>query len=178
MTRPQDKTILVVDDEPDVRLYLQTVLEDAGFNVLTAGDGEEALEVLKENEIDFITLDLVMPKKSGIRLFHELKKNKQWSRIPIIVVTGHARDEEGKKHLDEILADKTFSAKRMYLEKPVKAQDLVDYIMDELGIDSKQRKEKTEQNEEEKLRRELAESLNKASTDKLRRILDLLKGDD
>jgi CheY-like chemotaxis protein len=44
MTRPEDFTILVVDDEPDVVLYLKTLLEDAGFNVMTAADGNEAEE--------------------------------------------------------------------------------------------------------------------------------------
>ena len=72
MAKPQDKTILVVDDEPDIVMFLSTALEEAGFNVVTAADGNEALERVKEATPDFISLDLVMPGKSGIRFFHEL----------------------------------------------------------------------------------------------------------
>ena len=52
MERAQDKTILVVDDEPNIRQYLKMVLEDAGFNVTTAGDGEEALEMIRDGRIE------------------------------------------------------------------------------------------------------------------------------
>ena len=65
MTRPEDKTVLIVDDEPNVRDYLAQILRDAGFGVVTAGDGDEALEIIRENPPDFISLDLVMPRKSG-----------------------------------------------------------------------------------------------------------------
>ena len=68
MTRPEDKTILVVDDEEDIREYLSTVLEDAGFNVVTAADGQEALERVETTIPDFISLDLVMPKKIGYQV--------------------------------------------------------------------------------------------------------------
>lgn len=65
MTRAEDKTVLIVEDEPDVRLFLQTVVEDAGFNVMTAADGEEALKRAREKKPDFISLDLILPRKSG-----------------------------------------------------------------------------------------------------------------
>jgi CheY-like chemotaxis protein len=68
MARPEDKTVLVVDDEEDVREYFAMALEDAGFNVLRAANGNEALERIREKTPDFISLDLVMPEKSGIRL--------------------------------------------------------------------------------------------------------------
>ena len=77
MIKPEDKTILVVDDEPDVRTYLTMVLQDAGFNVMSASDGNEALAMVNEQKPDFISLDLVMPNKSGIRFYHELRKKKE-----------------------------------------------------------------------------------------------------
>ena len=58
MPQAEEKTILVVDDEPDVRQYLEMVLRDAGFRVVTAGDGEEAMEKIREKKPDFISLDL------------------------------------------------------------------------------------------------------------------------
>jgi CheY-like chemotaxis protein len=61
----KNKTVLIVDDEPDIRLFLKTVLEDAGFNVMTANNGKHALERIKECKPDLISLDLVMPKMGG-----------------------------------------------------------------------------------------------------------------
>ena len=68
MDKAENKTILVVDDEPDVRQYLAAVLEDAGFNVKMASDGQEALELIRQEPPDFISLDLIMPRKSGHKL--------------------------------------------------------------------------------------------------------------
>lgn len=134
MAKPEDMTILVVDDEPDVLTFLTMVLEDAGFAVMSATDGNEALERVKQKKPDFISLDLVMPNKSGIRFYHELRKHKEWSDIPVIIVTAHAKDELGSGDLNEILQGKTFSGNQVYLEKPVKPEDFVRMVKRELGI--------------------------------------------
>ena len=122
MTRAEDKTILIVDDEPDVVAYFSGILERAGFNVITASNGREALEQVKEKKPDFISLDLVMPEKSGIKFLYELRKNREWSRIPIMIVTAHARDDLGRSDFDEIFSGKTMTGPLTYLEKPVKPE--------------------------------------------------------
>ncbi|MCP4600463.1 MAG: response regulator [Proteobacteria bacterium] len=137
MTKPEEKTVLVVDDEEDVREYLAMALEDAGFNVQMAANGNEALEKIKERAPDFISLDLVMPEKSGIKLLHELRRNKDWKSIPFIVVTAHARDDLGRGDLEEIMSQKTFSGSSVYLEKPVKPEQYVSFICEQLGIEYK-----------------------------------------
>jgi CheY-like chemotaxis protein len=135
MARPEDKTVLVVDDEEDVREYFSMALEDAGFNVLRAENGNEALDRIKEKTPDFISLDLVMPEKSGIKLLYELRQHKEWRRIPFVVVTAHARDDVGKGDLEEILSSRTFSGPKMYLEKPVEADQYVAFICDQLEVE-------------------------------------------
>jgi CheY-like chemotaxis protein len=125
MAKPEEKTILVVDDEPDIVLFLETALDDAGFQVVTAGDGQEALARLGEQAPDLISLDLVMPKKSGIRFMRELQRNPEWARIPILIVTGHARDDLGQKDLQEMLADTTISGPETYLEKPLRPEAFI-----------------------------------------------------
>jgi CheY-like chemotaxis protein len=135
MVKPEEKTILVVDDEPDIVIFLKTLLEDEGFQVVTANDGDEALLRVREKKPDFISLDLVMPKKSGIRFFYELRKNKEWSKIPVVVVTAHARDEGVRKEMADLFAGKTISGPQVYLEKPVKPQDYVNMVKRELGIE-------------------------------------------
>ena len=170
MDRTEDKTILVVDDEPNVREYLATILVDAGFNVVTAGDGVEALEIIKKSPPDFISLDLIMPKKSGHRLLHELRRNKQWSRIPVLIVTAHARDELGKGDLQDLLDSRVMSGPGTYLEKPVNPLNYVQSIQRALGIE-----ETKETADKISLKEELQDSLQNASPEALRKALEALK---
>ncbi|MCL4557976.1 MAG: response regulator [Deltaproteobacteria bacterium] len=174
MVKPQDKTILIVDDEPDIVVYLKTLLEDAGFNVMTALDGDEALEKVKEHAPDLISLDLVMPKKSGIRCYYELRKNKEWAKIKVIVVTAHARDDRIRNEMSELFSGATLSGPQTYLEKPVHPQDYVNLIKRELGI------EVTEQAETEKalagLRDEVRELVARADRETLAAVMAMLKG--
>jgi CheY-like chemotaxis protein len=135
VAKPEDKTVLVVDDEEDVREYFAMALEDAGFNVLRAENGNEALDRIKQKTPDFISLDLVMPEKSGIKLLYELRQHKEWRKIPFVVVTAHARDDAGKGDLQEILSSKTFSGPKVYLEKPVQSEQYVSFICDQLEVE-------------------------------------------
>jgi CheY-like chemotaxis protein len=170
MARAEDKTILVVDDEPNVRQYLSTVLEDAGFNVVSAGDGMEALEIIKQSPPDFISLDLIMPKKSGHKLLHELRRNKQWARIPVLIVTAHAQDDLGKADLQDLLDNRMMSGPETYLEKPVNPLSYVQSIQRALGIE-----ETRATTDKINLKEELQESLRSASPDALRKALEVLK---
>jgi len=134
MATETKKKILIVDDEPDIRNYLSACIEDAGFQVDTAKDGIEALEKVEANPPDLITLDLIMPRRSGVRVIRELQKNEKWANIPIIVITAHARDELGS---DEIRALSAFSANmqpRYTIEKPVTQDKIVQAICDILEI--------------------------------------------
>jgi len=173
MARPEDKTILVVDDEPGVRQYLKSVLEDARFNVLTAADGEEALVIIKERRPDFISLDLIMPKKSGHKLLYELRKDKELSRIPVLIVTAHARDELGNRDLEDLLENRVMSGPGTYLEKPVNPLTYVRSIQRTLGLE-----ETREANEKIDLKEELRKSLQGASPEALRQALAVLKKGD
>lgn len=134
MRRPKDATVLVVDDEADIAVYLASVLEDAGMNVVIAHDGVQALEVIRRQPIDLISLDLVMPRKSGIRLLMDLRKDRELSRIPVVIVTAHARDAGVRKDLEEALADSTMTGPSMYLEKPVTPRRYLQGIAGILGV--------------------------------------------
>jgi two-component system alkaline phosphatase synthesis response regulator PhoP len=170
MEQARDKTILVVDDEPDVREYLKTVLEDAEFNVVTAADGVEALEMIHQEKPDFISLDLIMPRKSGHKRLYELKKNKELSRIPVLIVTAHARDELGKDNLEDLLSNRMMSGPGTYLEKPVNPLSYVRSVQRALGIE-----ESEEAEDKLSLRGELQQELQGADADALRQALEALK---
>ena len=170
MQRAEDKTVLVVDDEPDVRSYLASILKDAGFNVLTAGDGDEALAIVRRKRPDFISLDLVMPRKSGQKVLYELRKDKELARIPVLIVTAHAQDDMGQRDLEDILASKVISGPGVYLEKPVKPADYVRCVQRSLGIE-----ETAESEDRASLKDEVKEQITGASPQALRRALAALK---
>jgi len=173
MERAEDKTVLVVDDEPNVREYLITVLQDAGFNVIGAGDGAEALEIIKQSPPDFISLDLIMPRKSGHRLLHELRRNHEWSRIPVLIVTAHAQDDLGKPDLDRLLGNRVMFGPSTYLEKPVNPLKYVQSIQRALGIEeTKQATDKIN------LKEELRASMQNASPEMLQKALEALRRGD
>ena len=170
MERAEDKTILVVDDEPNIREYLRMVLEDAGFNVVVAGDGVEALETIRKSKPDFISLDLIMPRKSGHKLLYELNKDKELSRIPVLIVTAHAKDDLGKEDLEDLLDNRVMSGPGTYLEKPVNPLSYVRAIQRTLGIE-----ESEETADKIGLKEQLAQSIQGASQDALREALKILK---
>ena len=128
MRKANEVKVLVVDDDPDVTTFLATILEDAGINVDTAHDGASALEQIRRQAPDLISLDLVMPGKSGIRLLHELRKEPAWSRIPVIIVTGHGRDENIKRDLASVLEGSSISGPSVYLDKPVTPAKYLDHV--------------------------------------------------
>ena len=170
MPRPQDKTVLVVDDEPNVREYLAQILRDAEFNVVTACDGDEALEVIRKQKPDFISLDLVMPKRSGHKLLYELRKDRELSRIPVVIVTAHGQDELGRGDLADIMQNRVISGPGAYLEKPVRPLDYVRVVQRALGIE-----ETPDDAERIGLQEQLLRQLSSAGPQALRRALEALK---
>jgi DNA-binding response OmpR family regulator len=164
------KTVLVVDDEADVRKFLKAALVEAGFNVTQAVDGVEAIEEIKKQPPDLISLDLVMPRKSGVKLYRELVKNKEWAKIPIIIVTGHARDDLGKADLKEL----TMSGPGVYLEKPVRPDNYVAAVKQILGMDTTA--EEKDLAEKVEMQSNLKTMIDNADPDTLRKIKEMLGG--
>ena len=170
MVTEEKKTVLVVDDEPDLRLFLKTVLEDAGFNVMTADNGKHALERMNECKPDVISLDLVMPKMRGITLLSYLQKNPEWAQIPFIVVTAHAEDELGKEDFLKLKADKLLHSPHSYIEKPVKPAEYIQKINEMLGLEG------MASVEAEDLKQKIKEKLRGAQKEQLEETLKLLEG--
>ena len=81
------KHILVIDDEPDVRTYLATLLQDNGYSVATADDGEQGWQQVQKTKPDLITLDITMPEQSGVRTYRDLKADDALGKIPVVVIT-------------------------------------------------------------------------------------------
>jgi twitching motility two-component system response regulator PilH len=128
------KKVLVVDDDPDIRLFSVTVLEEHGYTPMEAANGEEGLKIIKENKPDLIILDILMPRQSGIRLYRELKTSKSLKNIHVVILSGIAKKTflRSQKALTEF-GGEDVPEPEVYLEKPVEPEELAGVIKKFLG---------------------------------------------
>jgi CheY-like chemotaxis protein len=170
MAHASEKNILVVDDEPDVRNFLAACIEDAGFNVETALDGIDALEKIEANPPDLMTLDLLMPRLSGIQLMRKLRRNDKWANIPVIVITAHAHDELGKDDIEKFTAFAMHHRPRYTMEKPVTPVRLVKAIREILNVEIDETEEKPLTSDREAIKK----LINGSDPETLKKIRDML----
>lgn len=114
------KTILVIDDEPDIIAYLTAVLEDHGMETVSAADGVEGMAKARAERPDLITLDMSMPEKSGVKLFRELQADADLGHIPVIIITGISQDFE-----KFIKSRKQVKPPAGYIAKPITEDELI-----------------------------------------------------
>ena len=115
------QTILVCDDDKEIVEAIEIYLQQEGFHVLKAYDGEEALEILKNNEVHLLIMDVMMPKLDGIRATLKIREN---SSIPIIILSAKTEDSDKILGLN-IGADD-------YVEKPFNPLELVARVKSQL----------------------------------------------
>jgi CheY-like chemotaxis protein len=86
------KTVLVVDDDPDAREFLTTVLADHGIATAVARDGAEAITAIERSAPALVALDITMPEKSGVAVYRKLKEDARFKDIPVVIITGVSDD--------------------------------------------------------------------------------------
>ncbi|MDP6389619.1 MAG: response regulator [Alphaproteobacteria bacterium] len=113
------RSVLVVDDEPNIVLSLEFLMSELGCDVRIANDGEAALRAVTEAVPNLILLDVMMPKRDGYSVCRAIRSNAEWQDIKIILLTAKGREEEREKGLalgaDDYIT-KPFST-RMVVEK-------------------------------------------------------------
>ena len=127
------KKILVIDDEPDMVTFLATLLEDNGYEILTASDGDEGLTKIKNEKPDLVSLDLLMPNKTGIKMFRELRRDPEISATPVVMVTGFATDDAPNMDFKKWIHQRSIRPPEAYIEKPVDKDSLLKEIKRILG---------------------------------------------
>lgn len=88
------KKILIVEDEELVSTLLEKKLKNAGYDVVTAADGEEGLKKIKEEKPDLVLLDVIMPKMGGFEVMEEMRKDEEIKDIPVIIISNSGQPVE------------------------------------------------------------------------------------
>jgi twitching motility two-component system response regulator PilH len=128
------KKVLVVDDDPDVRLFNTTVIEECGYSALEAENGEEGLAKVKQAHPDLVLLDVLMPRQSGIRFYRELKTDPDLAKVRVVLLSGIAKKTflRSQKALTEF-GGAAVPEPEYYLEKPVEPEELARTLKQILG---------------------------------------------
>jgi len=121
--------ILIVDDEPNIVILLEQALEaleDEGVELLTARNGQDALEIIKTEKPNLVFLDIMMPKMNGLEVCHIVKSELQIANIYIIILTAKGQEFDKQKGID-VGAD-------LYLTKPFRPKEVLEKSRQILGF--------------------------------------------
>ncbi|MGC9504112.1 response regulator [Baaleninema sp.] len=122
--------VLIVDDEPNIRILLEQALEDLedeGIDLLTAQNGLEALEIIKEEKPQLVFLDVMMPKKNGFEVCQIVKKEWNFSETYIILLTAKGQEFDKNQGI-EAGAD-------LYMTKPFRPKEVLQKSLEILGLE-------------------------------------------
>jgi DNA-binding response OmpR family regulator len=116
--------ILIIDDDPDIRIYLKTLFEKNGYETDQAENGEVGEEKAKAFQPHLITLDILMPKQSGMRFFKNLKGDDTLRDIPVVILTGVSQYRE--LHENDFSSPDDLPA--AFIEKPIKQEQILETV--------------------------------------------------
>ncbi|MET4163013.1 two-component system alkaline phosphatase synthesis response regulator PhoP [Marinobacterium sp. MBR-111] len=112
--------VLVVDDEPNILLSLEFLMQQAGFEVTTAEDAEQAQVLISQQVPDLILLDISLPGMSGFDLLEQLRADEATRSLPVVMLTAHGREVEKEKGMALGASD--------YITKPFSTRELVSRV--------------------------------------------------
>ncbi len=114
------KKILAVDDERHIVRLIQVNLERAGYNVITAFDGREALKKIADEKPDLVVLDVMMPYMNGLEALKQIRANPQTRNLPVIMLTAKAQDQD-------VFQGYSYGVD-IYLTKPFNPMELLTFV--------------------------------------------------
>ncbi|MDQ1266546.1 MAG: hypothetical protein QG635_1698 [Bacteroidota bacterium] len=123
------KKILVIDDDADIVAYMNALLTDNGFEVITASNGKEGFDKAKSEQPDLICLDITMPEESGVRAYRNFYETDGTKNIPVIIITGITTEFR-----NFINTRKQVPPPAAYFEKPFDNKELIKKINELLKI--------------------------------------------
>jgi len=128
------KKILVIDDEKDTVIYMETLLQDNGYETVSANNGLEGMEKAKSEKPDLVILDVSMPEKSGMRFFKEFKSDSVLKAIPVVFVTGVTGYAGDKDALRKFIGSRgSIPDPEGFFSKPIERDEFLKKIGEILG---------------------------------------------
>ena len=121
MTELAGKTILLVDDDPEVRQAIEIALEPLGSNVLVADNGNTAVDMADENSPDLVILDMMLPKRSGFLVLEKIKRDRKKGQKPYVIMITANPGQRHKAYAQTLGVDN-------YLLKPFRMERLVEAV--------------------------------------------------
>lgn len=119
------RSVLVVDDEPNIVLSLEFLMKKAGLEVRSASDGQAALAAVRSDVPDLILLDISMPNGDGFEVCRKIRDNPAWQDVRIIMLTAKGRDSERERGLAAGADD--------YITKPFSTHDVIERVQAQIG---------------------------------------------
>jgi len=123
------KKVMIIDDELDIRMYLEAALEDNGYQTCGVGESQSILDAVIDQEPDLIVLDIMMPRRSGVSVYKEFRTSEAFKNIPVVIISGmlvakNSIEEEFKK----LIGDETIPMPNGFIEKPIKLPALLGLV--------------------------------------------------
>ena len=126
---PEPKKIMVIDDEPDIITYLMAALEDRGYLPLTVREEEDVTDAVQKEKPDLIILDIMMPRRSGISIYKDLRSQKSTREIPVALISGLESSKDMlTDELINLIDNGAIDAPDGFIEKPVRLDDFLDLV--------------------------------------------------
>lgn len=121
--------VLIIDDEPDIVFYLTVLLEDNGYVAVSATDPDEGMRMALAEPPGLILLDIMMPRKTGVTLYRDIKQNPLLRDIPVFIVSAFTRQRDFPARQFESMLDETgLPEPEGYIDKPIDRAVLLEKI--------------------------------------------------
>jgi CheY-like chemotaxis protein len=124
------KKVLVIDDEESITTYLSTILDDHGYDVLTAIDAEEGARLARDEKPDLICMDIMMPKRSGLNLYQEFKLDADLKSTPVMFISAfnRVRDLRDPQAFRRMITNPEVPQPEWCMEKPIRIAEFVEVV--------------------------------------------------
>nr|MBN2277380.1 response regulator [candidate division Zixibacteria bacterium] len=118
--------VMIIEDEPDVIEYLNTVLTANGYETVVCGDTRSAADMIKKHRPDLICLDIMMPRETGLSFYVRLKAMDTFRNIPVVMISGAI--QQGEFDFRAYVPDRSIPPPERFIEKPIMVDDFLETI--------------------------------------------------